>query len=172
MVGTLRRKWSDQRRIDFPHIALFIALLIVIVSIAGIRATVNGGPDWRMIGHDSANTRNQPFEHTIGTSNVSQLGVKWIATTTGDVSATPAVVNGAVYFGDFGGTLWKLDASTGQVIWKHLVSDYTGIAGDIARTSPSVARDTLVVGDLMHPNMLGINAKTGELRWKTQVHPD
>lgn len=168
MVGTLRRKWSDQRRVNFSH----VALLIVIVAVAGIRATVNGGPDWGMIGHDSTNTRNQPFEHTIGPSNVNQLRVKWIATTTGDVSATPAVVNGAVYFGDFGGTLWKLDAATGQVIWSHQVSDYTGIAGDIARTSPSVAGNTLVVGDLKHPDMLGIDADTGELRWITQVHPD
>jgi len=172
MVGTLRRKWSDQRRVNFSHVALFVALLIVIVAVAGIRATVNGGPDWGMIGHDSTNTRNQPFEHTIGPSNVNQLRVKWIATTTGDVSATPAVVNGAVYFGDFGGTLWKLDAATGQVIWSHQVSDYTGIAGDIARTSPSVAGNTLVVGDLKHPDMLGIDADTGELRWITQVHPD
>src|SRR5215470_14733017 len=172
MVGTLLRKWSDQHRMDFPHVALFIALLIVIVGMAGISATVKGGPDWGMIGHDSANTRNQPFEHTIGPSNVKQLRVKWMATTTGDVSATPAVVNGAVYFGDFGGTLWKLDAATGQVIWSHQVSDYTGIAGDIARTSPSVAGNTLVVGDLKHPDMLGIDADTGELRWITQVHPD
>jgi polyvinyl alcohol dehydrogenase (cytochrome) len=172
MGGTLRHKWSAQRRVNFPHVALFVALLIVLAGIARTWATVNGGPDWGMIGHDSANTRNQPFEHTIGPSNVNQLQVKWIATTTGDVSATPAVVNGAVYFGDFGGTLWKLDAATGQVIWSHQVSDYTGIAGDIARTSPSVAGNTLVVGDLKHPDMLGIDADTGELRWITQVHPD
>ena len=78
-----------------------------------------------------------------------------MATTAGDVSATPAVVNGAVYFGDFGGKLWKLDAETGQEIWSHLVSDYTGISGDIARTSPSLAGNTLVVGDLRGPYMLG-----------------
>ena len=85
--------------------------------------------------------------------------MKWVATTTGDVSATPAVVNGVVYFGDFGGMLWALDAETGDVIWSRIVSDYTGIAGDIARTSPSVAGNTLVVGDLGDPNMLGINAQ-------------
>ena len=95
-----------------------------------------------------------------------RLALKWVATTAGDVSATPAVVDGAVYFGDFGGMLWKLDAETGEVIWSHLVSDYTGIAGDIARTSPSLvgqhARGRRPHGG---PNMLGINAKTGELRW-------
>src|SRR3989442_384084 len=36
----------------------------------------------------------------------------------------------------------------------------------------ALAGNTLVVGDLRHPNMLGIDAKTGELRWMTQVHPD
>jgi polyvinyl alcohol dehydrogenase (cytochrome) len=128
--------------------------------------------DWRMIGHDARNTRNQPFERRIGPENASRLALKWATATAGDVSATPAVVNGAVYFGDFGGMLWKLDAETGDVIWSHMVSDYTGIAGDIARTSPSVAGHTLVVGDLKHPNMLGIDTETGNLRWMTQVHPD
>jgi len=128
--------------------------------------------DWPMIGHDARNTRHQPFERRIGPENAGRLARKWAATTAGDVSATPAVVHGAVYFGDFGGMLWKLDAETGQVIWSHLVSDYTGIAGDLARTSPSVADHTLVVGTLTHPNMLGIDVETGALRWLTQVHPD
>jgi polyvinyl alcohol dehydrogenase (cytochrome) len=135
-------------------------------------APVAGGAEWASIGHDPANTRDQPDEHIINTSNVSQLAPKWVATTTGDVSATPAVVGGAVYFGDFGGTLWKLNAATGQVIWSHAVSGYTGIAGDYARTSPSVDGDTLVVGDSKAPDMLGIDTDTGALQWITQVHPD
>jgi polyvinyl alcohol dehydrogenase (cytochrome) len=128
--------------------------------------------DWPMIGHDSTNTRNQPFERTIGPENVSRLVPKWVATTAGDVSATPAVVNEAVYFGDFGGMLWKLDADTGKVIWSHKVSDYTGIPGDISRSSPSLAGNTLVIGDLGAPIMMGINATTGDLRWITRLDPD
>jgi polyvinyl alcohol dehydrogenase (cytochrome) len=152
-----------------------MAVLFLLGGLAGttglLVATVGGGPDWGMIGNDSTNSRNQPLERSIGPDDVGNLAVKWIATTTGDVSATPAVVDGAVYFGDFGGTLWKLDAETGHVVWSHLVSDYTGIAGDIARTSPSVAGNTLVVGDLKHPYMLGIDTKTGDLRWMTQSIP-
>jgi polyvinyl alcohol dehydrogenase (cytochrome) len=151
--------------------AITAALLIALAGAARIVAT-GGGHDWPMIGHDPANSRNQPHEHRIGPGNVGNLAVKWVATTTGDVSATPAVSDGAVYFGDFGGTLWKLDAETGDVIWSHLVSDYTGIDGDLARTSPSLFGDTLIVGDLKHPIMLGIDAKTGDMRWMTQVHPD
>ena len=111
------------------------------------------GDDWRMIGHDSTNSRNQPFEHKIGPHNAGRLALKWSQTTAGDVSATPAVVNGAVYFGDFGGMLWKLDADTGDVIWSKRVADYTGIAGDIARTSPSVLGDTLIEHDLAHASL-------------------
>src|SRR5262245_28694097 len=154
------------------RIVLAFAVLAALTSTARPHATVDGGQEWRMIGHDPQNSRNQPFEHKIRPSNAHRLALKWVATTAGDVSATPAVVDGAVYFGDFGGMLWKLDADTGAVIWSHLVADYTGIAGDLARTSPSLVGNTLIVGDLRHPNMLGINARTGELRWMTQVHPD
>jgi polyvinyl alcohol dehydrogenase (cytochrome) len=150
---------------------VLVLVLLAMFAAAQPLATI-GSLGWRMIGHDPANTRNQPFEHKIKPSNAHRLSVKWVATTAGDVSATPAVVDGAVYFGDFGGMLWKLDAETGDVIWSRLVSEYTGIAGDVARTSPSLAGQTLVVGSLRRPFMLGINARTGALRWLTQVHPD
>ena len=127
---------------------------------------------WPMIGHDPADTRSQPFEQIIGPSNVHLLTAKWIAPTAGDVSATPAVADGAVYFGDFGGTLWKLNAETGQVIWSHSVADYTGIANDVARTSPTLFKDLVIVGDLKAPKLLGIDTGTGALRWITDVHPD
>jgi polyvinyl alcohol dehydrogenase (cytochrome) len=132
----------------------------------------DGGSEWTTYGHDPANTRYQPYEHDISPANVAQLALKWVATTTGDVSGTPAVAGGAVYFGDFGGTLWKLDASTGAVLWSHSVSDYTKIAGDYARTSPSLDGNVLVVGTNKTPLLLGVDATTGALRWKTQVNPD
>jgi polyvinyl alcohol dehydrogenase (cytochrome) len=134
--------------------------------------------EWRTIGQDAANSRSQPAERRLSPKNVHRLAPKWVATTAGDVSGTPAVANGAVYFGDFGGTLWKLNAETGTKIWSHQVPDYTGNAGDYARTSPSLAGNILVVGIIKGstavagPNMLGIDARTGELRWKKQIHPD
>jgi polyvinyl alcohol dehydrogenase (cytochrome) len=159
-------------RVHPARTAIILTLLAAFAATPKPLAHDNDRSEWRMIGHDPANTRNQDDEHRIRPSNAHRLALKWVATTAGDVSATPAVVDGAVYFGDFGGKLWKLDAETGNEIWSRLVSDYTGIAGDIARTSPSLVGNTLIVGDLRHPNMLGINARAGELRWMTQVHPD
>jgi polyvinyl alcohol dehydrogenase (cytochrome) len=163
----------DRRRLR-PRARLLVLVGAFLAALAMVSSAVSGDDeaDWSTIGHDAANSRNQPLEHAINASTARTLVSKWVATTTGDVSGTPAVVDGAVYFGDFGGTLWRLDADTGAVIWSHKVSDYTGIAGDLARTSPSLTGNTLVVGDLRGPFMLGVDATTGLLLWKTQVHPD
>ena len=157
LYATLSKKQGGVAMVSSPPQARRIFIVAMLTAVAGIAPIVatGDGPNWAMIGNDPANSRNQPQEHRIGPGNVNHLAPKWIATTAGDVSGTPAVVNGVVYFGDFGGMLWALDADTGAVIWSRLVSDYTGIIGDIARTSPSVAGNTLVVGDLRAPNMLG-----------------
>lgn len=139
---------------------------------SGALVSNGAGPEWRMIGNDPGNNRNQPLERKIGVDNVSHLAVKWTATTAGDVSATPAVVDGAVYFGDFGGVEWKLDAASGHVIWSRKVSDYTGIDGDMSRSSPALAGDTLVIGDLRAAKIMGIDAKSGDLQWITPLDPD
>ncbi len=158
-------------RSQLRRVALALTLLAVLVG-ASQTLAADGGANWPMIGNDPTNSRTQHLESAIGTSNVSALAPKWVATTAGDVSATPAVVNGAVYFGDFGGMLWKLDAGTGAVVWSHKVSDYTGVPGDLTRTSPAVDGNTLIIGSLLRPVMLGIDATTGDLIWKTQVNPD
>src|SRR5690349_10823608 len=92
------------RRLTLPLV--FLAAFVA----ASTALAVGGGTDaWKTIGYDSSDSRNQPTEHRITPDNVDRLAPKWVATTHGDVSATPAVFNDAVYFGDFGGTLWKLD---------------------------------------------------------------
>ena len=178
LTSASHAKWTLRPRL----LPLGVAAVAVVAALSAATQTPAkpASHEWPMIGHDARNTRDQPFEHELKPKNVHRLAPKWIATTTGDVSATPAVVDGAVYFGDFGGTLWKLDAETGATIWSHSVPAYTGIAGDYARTSPSLAGDTLVVGvirgpnpgALNGPNMLGVDAATGALRWATQIHPD
>jgi polyvinyl alcohol dehydrogenase (cytochrome) len=123
-------------------------------------------------GHDLAGTRSQPFEHVLGPGNVSQLAPRSVVTTAGDVSATPAVVNDAVYFPDWGGMLWKVDADTGAVIWSRSISDYTGIAGSFSRTTPAVDGNTLYIGDQGGSHVMAVDTRTGDLRWIAQVDPN
>jgi polyvinyl alcohol dehydrogenase (cytochrome) len=140
----------------------------------------HGHPEWHMIGHDVANTRSQPSEHRISSRNVNQLSPRWVLTTAGDVSATPAVSresergNGLgqselfLYFPDWGGRLWKVNAETGEVVWSHQISEYNGITGSISRTSPALADGFVLIGDL-NGNMMGVDAVTGNLRWITEL---
>src|SRR5580658_7272373 len=93
--------------------------------------------EWPMFGQNPANTAYNSAETTISTSNVSSLKTKWKFTTGGDVSARAAVVNGVVYFPDWGGNMWALNASTGAVIWSNQISAYGLAAGTVARTSPA-----------------------------------
>ena len=139
---------------------------------------------WRMNGHDIANTRSQPLELRLSPSNVNRLSPRWTFTTTGDVSATPAVDfeqytdwfgarhrRVVLYYPDWGGTLWKVDAETGWVIWSRQVSEYNGIPQSISRSSPAISSGMVLVGDL-NGNMMGVNAGTGDLEWITELDPN
>ena len=79
------------------NIAVRLILLVggVLAILAALPTRADGpehGSDWRMIGHDVNNTRSQPLESRISPRNVSRLLPKWVVTTAGDVSATPAVI--------------------------------------------------------------------------------
>lgn len=158
-----------ERRASTPFRKCALTAIAVALVTLGLKGA---GPEWRMGGNDPGNNRAQPLEHKIGLENVSHLVVKWTASTAGDVSGTAAIAGGAVYFGDFGGVEWKLDAATGHVIWSHKIADYTGIDGDMSRSSPALAGDMLVIGDLRAAKMMGIHAKSGDLRWITPLDPD
>jgi len=90
---------------------LVIAALTLLSTAAPASAMVGGKPgggggaSWRTIGHDAADTRSTN-DHKINAKNVGRLAPRWIATTAGDVSATPVVAHHAVYFPDWGGMLW------------------------------------------------------------------
>jgi len=133
-------------------------------------------PDWGSSGQNNHNTRSAAAEHTINAGNVGNLKTAWISTTAGDVSATATVVNGVAYFPDWGGKLWAIDTKTGKAIWSHDVSDYTGTVGSASRTSPAYWNGELVIGtgNLMTPGLspafeIGINARSGELLWRTEA---
>jgi len=129
--------------------------------------------DWPMFGGSIANQSSTVGETAISPKNASRLKVKWVATTGGDVSAKAAVVNGVVYFPDWGGNLWALNAATGRAIWHYQLSSYGLPANTVSRSSPAVVDGILYIGAQTSATMLAINAATGKLKWKALVddHP-
>lgn len=78
---------------------LLAAALVGAVATAAVAAGDAG--DWPFGGQNTSNTRSQD-QKAVGVSNAGRLAVKWTAHLGGDVSATPALNNGAVYVPDWG----------------------------------------------------------------------
>ena len=129
--------------------------------------------DWPMFGGSVANQSATVGETAISPRNVARLKVKWVAATGGDVSAKAAVVNGVVYFPDWGGNIWALHAATGKPLWHRQLSSYGLAAHTVSRTSPAVMNGVVYIGTQPGANLLALDAATGKLKWKTQLddHP-
>jgi polyvinyl alcohol dehydrogenase (cytochrome) len=137
------------------------------------------GFEWSMFGQNLANTANGTAP-AINPTTVKMLLPKWTFTTQGDVSARAAVVDAAVYFPDFSGSVYRVNANTGRQVWsRSLAADYglTPSAGGtkvVSRTSPAVNGTTLYLGTQSTASgayLLAIDTRDGTLKWKTQVDP-
>src|SRR5215470_4122438 len=139
--------------------------------------------DWTMGGQNLSNWRNQG-DTPISSQNVAKLKTKWVFTTGGDVSATPAVANGIVYFPDFAGNFYAVNAKSGALMWKHQLADWTGVGGDYARNDPAIYGGMVILGNQAGNNafwngstflggggakVVAVDANTGALKWMAEV---
>jgi len=145
------------------------AVLLGIMTACLLMSAQAGAQDWSAHGFDAGNSSFNPYELTIAPWTVGQLKPKWTFTTGGDVSARAAVANGVVYFPDWGGNLWALDAHTGKKIWGNQLSSYGLPSPSYARATPAVVNGVLYIGTQQDAWFLAINAATGKLIWKTQL---
>jgi polyvinyl alcohol dehydrogenase (cytochrome) len=132
-----------------------------------------------MAGQNISDTHFQSAEHEISPANVGRLAPRWTLITAGAVSAIPAVYHGVVYVPDYGGKLWAVAAGSGRVLWSRAISEYTGVASDVSRTSPAVYGSELILGDGWILNsaasgarVFAVNRHTGALVWSVQVDSD
>src|SRR5712672_2885027 len=166
--------------VSLPMAAFSIGLLQVSTLSAEGQSDVSRSGRWQIAGQNLNDTRSQPAEHSISPANVQGLSPKWTFTTGGDVSATPTVAGDAVYFPDWGGTLFAVKKDSGRLIWSHKISDYDGVDGAISRVSPAADGDQLIIGDILNgkkvhngANVISVDRESGTLRWMTKVdnHP-
>lgn len=157
----------------------FILVLFVVCVALGSDRNENGEGQWPVAGQNVRDTRSSE-SNALNRDNVKSLAPKWVFTTQNDVSATPTVAGDAIYFPDWAGNLYAVNRKTGQMIWSHLISDYDHVPGAVARVSPAIHGDDLIIGDIESgnaphagANVMAINRNTGVLRWITQVdsHP-
>jgi eukaryotic-like serine/threonine-protein kinase len=79
--------------------------------------------------------------------------------------SSPAVWNGAVYFGSGDGNVYALDAVSGSLKWKFKTGDDAEIHNHVSiQSSPAVADGTVYFG-CRGSNVYAVDAKTGKQKW-------
>jgi outer membrane protein assembly factor BamB len=126
--------------------------------------------DWPMF-HLSEDRRGyNRYENVLSPSNVAGLSVKWRARGAVAIGGSPAVVDGAVYVGDYANTFYRFDAATGAVVWSVTLN-----AQWIA-SSPAVWNGMVFVGTGLGARLYALDAATGATVWFHQmgagVHED
>jgi len=126
--------------------------------------------DWPLHGYDQTNVHSTNSETVLSPANASQLVQKWnLPLTTGSVNgvtATPTVGFGLVYVASWNGSVYGVQASTGQVKWTY--DTHTTFPVGV-QSSPTVTADgRLIFGDA-DGRVHCLLAKTGELLWTNPV---
>ncbi len=175
--GRGRSEVRDRRWTGGSLVCGGLLLLAVIGGVLAAGASVAAASvsqSWLSAGASPGDSRWQP-ELLINPFDVHGLAPKWVFTTNGDVSATPTVSNGVVYFPDWGGYLNAVDASTGALIWQKQISSYDGAVGAISRNSPVIFGNELILGDTFSgahssgAHVFAVSTADGHLLWRTQV---
>jgi polyvinyl alcohol dehydrogenase (cytochrome) len=156
-----------------PVIAAIAAFLCV-----GVRTAAATSLDsWPSASQSVLGERTQPLEFTINPQNVSHLKPKWVFTMNGSQgeSATPTVADGVVYFPDWNGYLYAVNAQTGGLIWQQKISSYDGQPGQVSRNSPLIVGNELILGDNANSaqpggaHVFAVSRADGRLLWSTEV---
>lgn len=116
-------------------------------------------PQWPGFGHDWRNTRTNPVETKIGPENVHKLERKWQHVGP-SVTSTPAVYDGKVYFGDWAGDFYALDAEEGSVVWK------VNLGGGI-HPSPLVTEEVIYIPQSRWLHAL--DRSDGSVIWRVDI---
>ena len=95
-----------------------------------------------------------------------------------DITATPAVASGVVYFPSLNGNFYAVSAGSGRLIWRRSLGELTGLNGTgvvvnvtVSRTTPAVAGDLLIVGIYGRAVVIAVPRFDGRLVWSTTLDP-
>ncbi len=97
-------------------VTLILALSVVYLATSSIPKYSNGGT-WTSFILNNNDSRFQ-INSTINASNVGSLKQTWFFNTQNDVTSTPVVSAGTVYFADWGGNVYAVNVLTGTKIWE------------------------------------------------------
>jgi polyvinyl alcohol dehydrogenase (cytochrome) len=152
---------------DRPRFGAFSLGLAAVLALSPTwaRGDDDDPHDWPMFNRDPLGTRHNSAEKRLGPGNVADLQVLWRIPTDGLISGTPAVQGNTVYAGDNQGAFYAVDARTGELRWK------TVLTGASVTASAIVLRGRVVIGDQKNGDIYGLDKDTGRVAWKVRPNP-
>ena len=156
---------------------------ILVVFVVLISENVGAQEKWPMYGRNLLHTFSNAASR-INPGNAGKLKLRWTFSTTDAVSASPTVVDDAIYAGSWDGFFYAIDARSGVLLWKFQVDcDNTIVPvpphclgpGQIPPprffTQGGLITSTAAVADgqvyfAAGKTVYDLNAADGSLRWK------
>ncbi|KAL2330009.1 hypothetical protein Fmac_017590 [Flemingia macrophylla] len=138
--------------------------------------------DWLNHGGDMFNRRYANKEYKISPQTAPNLRLKWKFYAGKDITATPAIYNGILYFLSWNGNVYAVKEADGSLVWKQNLGNLTGlnatgivqnVNSTVSRSTPTIAGDFLIVGIYGPAVVIGLKRTSGDLVWKTTLdyHP-
>ena len=124
--------------------------------------------DWLSFSRTPDSQRYSPLDQ-IDTGNVSQLSLAWSrGLDTGALESIPIVRDGIMYMLTPRAVVQAVDATNGDLLWEFRPLEDPR-AGSSERSKTISIYEDLILLSGPESQMYGIDARTGELRWKTQA---
>jgi quinohemoprotein ethanol dehydrogenase len=173
------------------HIRRISALIVTLVSVSGVTCPAwsagkaadvtakrmeNAEKDtanWMSHGRTWGEQRFSPLKQ-INDKNVSRLGLAWFADlgTYKGVTATPLVIDGVLYNISAMDITTAYDATNGTVLWTY-DPRFTPEQAAVACCGPTsrglAAWEGRIFIGALDGSLIGLDAKTGKLLWRTQT---
>ena len=130
--------------------------------------------DWLMINRTYDEQRFSPLDE-INATNVDGLQLAWArGMPLGSQETVPIVHDGVLYTVQPGASVLAVDATTGDELWTYYRNISADVARFIGRPELSRTKSIGIYADLiLYPApdgfLVGLDAKTGEVRWETQI---
>ncbi|KHN13633.1 hypothetical protein glysoja_019320 [Glycine soja] len=119
------------------------------------------------------------MEHKISVETFSNLSLKWEFYAGKDITATPAIFDGTLYFPCWNGNIFAVRAKYGSLVWKQNLGNLTGLSATgfvagvnwtVARATPTIAEDDLLIVGIYGPAVvIAVKRSTGDLVWETRL---
>ncbi|OMO79232.1 Quinonprotein alcohol dehydrogenase-like-superfamily [Corchorus capsularis] len=152
--------------------------MLLVLQWNSIGKNQESSQNWLNHGGDLYNRRYAEKESRISPETVSRLRLKWEFYAGKDITATPAIFDGTLYFPSWNGNIYAVKASDGSLIWQKNLHELTGLNGTgflfnvnwtVARATPTIADDLVIIGISGPAIVIAVERLTGELVWSTQL---